>query len=58
MHQGQAAYYRVKTQTVSVEISGMEVMQAQKKPLLAEDVKSRMEKTGDTPFVMEELSIK
>lgn len=58
LHQGQAAYYRVKTQTVSVEISGMEVMQAQKKPLLAEDVKSRMEKTGDTPFVMEELSIK
>lgn len=44
MHQGQAAYYRVKTQTVSVEISGMEVMQAQKKPLLAEDVKSRMER--------------
>ena len=58
LHQGQAAYYRVKTQTVSVEISGMEVMQAQKKPLLAEDVKSRMEKTGDTSFVMEELSIK
>lgn len=58
MHQGQAAYYRVKTQTVSVEISGMEVMQAQKKPLLAEDVKSRMEKTGDTPFVMEDLSIR
>lgn len=58
LHQGQAAYYRVKTQTVSVEISSMEVMQAQKKPLLAEDVKSRMEKTGDTPFVMEELSIK
>jgi len=27
LHQGQAAYYRVKTQTVSVEISGMEVMQ-------------------------------
>ena len=58
LHQGQAAYYRVKTQTVSVEISGMEVMQAQKKPLLAEDVKSRMEKTGDTPFVMEDLSIR
>ena len=58
LHQGQDAYYRVKTQTVSVEISGMEVMQAQKKPLLAEDVKSRMEKTGDTPFVMEDLSIR
>ena len=58
LHQGQAAYYRVKTQTVSAEISGMEVMQAQKKPLLAEDVKSRMEKTGDTPFVMEDLSIR
>ena len=28
LHQGQAAYYRVKTQTVSVELSGMEVMQA------------------------------
>lgn len=58
LHQGQAAHYRVKTQTVSAEISGMEVMQAQKKPLLAEDVKSRMEKTGDTPFVMEDLSIR
>ena len=58
MQQGQAAHYRVKTQTVSAEISGMEVMQAQKKPLLAEDVKSRMEKTGDTPFVMEDLSIR
>lgn len=30
LHQGQAAYYWVKTQTVSVEISGMEVMQAQR----------------------------
>ena len=43
LHQGQAAYYRVKTQTVSVEISGMEVMQAQKKPLLAKAVWKRRE---------------
>lgn len=46
LHQGQAAYYRVKTQTVSVEISGMEVMQAQKKPLLAEDVKAVWKRRG------------
>ena len=58
LQEGRPAHYCVRTAAASVEVSGMEVMQAQKKPLLAEEVKGRMEKTGDTPFVMEDLSIK
>ncbi len=59
LHQGQAAYYRVKTQTVSVErFLAWKLCRRKKKPLLAEDVKKPYGKDGDTPFVMEELSIK
>jgi putative protease len=57
LHIGEPAVYEVKSGDASFCVRGMEVMEAQKKPLSAEDVRSRMEKTGDTPFAMGHIAV-
>lgn len=52
---GKPAVYEVTVDHVTVHVEGMEVMEAQKKPLVKEDVIARFEKTGDTPFVMHRM---
>jgi putative protease len=53
------AFYEVSTEdkSFSFGVGGMEVMPAAKKPLDREDVKKRMEKTGDTCFEMQDIGI-
>lgn len=57
LHLGQAAVYALTSGTHTIQVTGNEVLAAQKKPLSADDVKIRMAKTGDTPFVMDEIHI-
>lgn len=54
---GQPAVYRVSCPNGFAEVRGMEVMPAQQKPLVREEVSARMEKTKDTPFVMDSITI-
>jgi putative protease len=54
---GAPAVYEVSAENVRFCASGIEVMAAEKKPLQKDEVCRRMEKTGDTPFCMEHLSI-
>lgn len=57
LHRGQPAEYRVCAGETQFRVFGMEVMQAEKKPIDPCDVKKRMEKTGDTPFVMRDVRV-
>lgn len=57
LSQGQPAIYEVSYKTCQVCATGMEVMQALQKPLTAEAVRERMQKTGDTSFVMENVTV-
>lgn len=57
LHLGQTATYEITAENHTVCVSGMEVMSAQKKPLSVEDLKTRMTKTGDTPFEMETITV-
>ncbi len=41
----------------TVSVSGAEVMEAQSRPLTEEEIRKRLFKTGDTPFVFESLKI-
>ena len=58
LHTGNPASYQVQSGSVSVCVSGADVMCAKKKPLSAEDIRTRMEKTGGTPFVMQSVDVK
>lgn len=53
----QPASYEVRVGDTCVCVCGMEVMEAKKKPLTAEEVQSRMRKTGDTPFYMNNVRV-
>ena len=55
LQQGKPAVYEVTAGNATVRVEGMEVMEAQKKPLVKEDVMVRFEKTGDTPFAMRRM---
>ncbi len=57
LHLGQPAVYELTSSVYTVQATGNEVMAAQKKPLNADDLKTRMAKTGDTPFVMNAIDI-
>lgn len=57
LRKGEAATFALRGAGAQVEVSGMEVMEALKKPLLKSDVQERMQKTGDTPFTIEKLTI-
>ena len=54
---GEPAKYRVVCGDISVEALGIPVMAAQNKPLVCDEVRARMEKTGDTPFVMDHVEV-
>ena len=57
LHLGQPAVYELTGSTHTVRVTGNEVLLAEKKPLNADDLKARMAKTGDTPFVMSKIDI-
>ena len=57
LHLGQPAVYELTSGTHKVQVTGNEVLAAEKKPLNADDLKARMAKTGDTPFVMDEIHV-
>lgn len=57
LHMGRPASYRVKSGSISVCVSGADVMHAEKKPLFVEDIRARMEKTGGTPFFMQSVVV-
>ena len=57
LHLGQPAVYELTSGVHAVQVSGNEVLSAEKKPLNADDLRTRMAKTGDTPFVMSEINI-
>ena len=57
LRKNQQAEYTVYYREYTANVLGMEVSQAQKKPLQFEDVLSRMKKTGDTPFIMDDIVI-
>ena len=54
---GMPAVYEITAGAHTISVSGMEVMEALKKPLDAQEVKNRMAKTGDTPFVMRDIQL-
>lgn len=54
---GERARYEVTCGGCSFYAGGAEVMRAQTKPLLAEDVRRRMSKTGESVFAMRELAV-
>lgn len=57
LHLGQPAVYALTSGAYTVQVTGNAVLAAEKKPLNAEDLKTRMAKTGDTPFVMNAIDI-
>ena len=57
LYRGRPAEYQVSSGGCRVLVTGSEVMEAKNKPLTAEDVKARMEKTGDTPFAMTQMQV-
>ncbi len=57
LHLGQPAVYELTCGMHKVQVTGNEVLAAEKKPLNADDLKARMAKTGDTPFDMDEIHV-
>lgn len=57
LHLGRPCIYELTCGDHTARVNGMEVMAAAKKPLNIDDLKARMSKTGDTPFVMEEIRV-
>ena len=49
--------YQVHFGETSVRVTGMEGLVALNKPLAREEVRKRMEKTGDTPFILSSLEL-
>lgn len=57
LHLHTPATYEVSAGEIQICVTGMEVMPAQKKPLMEEEIKLRMGKTGDTPFYMSSITV-
>lgn len=55
LHKGQPACFRVTYGDVEATSYGQTVQKALKKPLLLEDVKARLSKTGNTAFTLKSL---
>lgn len=55
LHKGQPACFRVAYGGIEVTAYGQTVQKALKKPLLLEDVKARLSKTGNTAFTLKSL---
>ncbi len=55
--EGQPAALTVSDGIHTVFVEKSKVLQAQKQPLLTADVRERLKKTGDTPYVFEELEV-
>lgn len=54
---GKSAILKINFRDIQVEVQGAIPDQAQKRPLLMEDVEKQMRKTGGTGFLFEELEI-
>lgn len=57
INKGQALEFYVNCQDYHVYVSLGEVQEAKNKPLTVEDVRERMNKTGESPFYFEKLEI-
>lgn len=57
LRKGEAAELTVSDGRTEAVVTGNVVQQAEKKPLLKEEVEKRFKKTGDTSFVFQNLSI-
>lgn len=55
LYQETPAYFRLNYKDIQVEVTGKTVQLALKQPLSEETVLEKMQKTGNTPFVFEEL---
>lgn len=55
LYQETPAYFRLNYRDIQVEVTGKTVQLALKQPLSEETVLEKMQKTGNTPFVFEEL---
>lgn len=54
---GEAAQYELKCGGFCARVSGMDVMEAEKKPLTEQEVADRMRRTGESAFVMDEAAV-
>ena len=57
LYTGSPAILDLEFKEVHVQIQGSLVEEAQKQPLSAERIRRQMEKTGETPFIFEDLEI-
>ena len=57
LYTGSPAILDLEFKDVHVQIQGSLVEEAQKQPLSAERIRRQMEKTGETPFIFEDLEI-
>lgn len=57
MHKGQALEFYVNSEAHHAYVSFGEVQEAKNKPLSADDVRERMNKTGESPFYFENMEI-
>lgn len=55
---GTPIFFTVKCDETEITVQGKEVMVAQNRPLLKDDIAKRFEKTGNTPFEFSALEVK